>query len=309
MVTEQPSEARLAQLAADVRRHAGLVRYLDHGEVEAAAERLAALLLEAVGLDDLRQRGVSAIPRGGLIAAGLVGYALDLDRRQFRATSSGRPVLVIDDVAYSGKRIGEALDQLDRDDVVVAHLASHPELRKAIEADPRVQRCVAAIDLESPPSPTEDLPAELDSSRYWIGRTNIVAFPWSEPDVRLWEPDGKAFEGGWRVVAPEQCIENRMMLGPPSPDRAGRTYRFPEALAFGWFDESLLVCRLDTERIVGLDPITATLWGALGTLGHIEAATEHAADLIDATPETLRDDLNRLVPELVAAGLLDTTAS
>ncbi len=308
---------RLQYLVAMLADQRARVRYYDYEQAETAAETLAARLLELIPRDELTRHVFVPIPRGGLIVLGMLSYLLDLAPEQLPPTSSGdRPTVLVDDMALTGARLREALDGLDAPDVVVAHLASHPELRAAVEIDSRVRACLTAFDLEAV---DEEMGSEkmteiretwrerLDG-RYWFGHPELIAFPWSEPDQILWDDTKGAVEAGWRVVSPERCLKNRALLGPPATDREARSFAFPAEIAFGLFDDGYLVCRLENEEVFRLDAVAGAIWGAIGTLGDLDAAARHLSTVFDADQATLARDVGTLAKELVAAGLLERTS-
>ncbi len=305
--------SRLTHLAKTL-EHYPEVRYMSYEAVEAAAETLAARFLELVSPAEMKERAFIPIPRGGLIVLGMLSYLLDLDRDQLSmGTDDSRPVVLVDDVASSGARLRGTLDKIGGSDVIVVHLASHPELRDAVESDPRVNACVAAIDLRSSTDDMSHDEAErfaafwsdrLDDDRYWYGDPELVAFPWSEPGQLIWEPVDDQVEPGWRITSPERSLETRAKLGPPSLDRANRDFGFPDNIALGRFDDGYLLCTLANEEVFRLDGTAGVIWGALGTLGHLSLVTEHLAPRFDKPPSNLRPDVERLSERLVAAGLL-----
>jgi len=306
---------RLQHLAAWLSDRAEYVRALSWAEAEAATERLAARLLEVCGSKRIEDSFFLPIPRGGLIVLGMLSYLLDLDAGQLPpSTPNGRPVVLVDDVALTGARLGQALDKLDATHVVAAHLASHPELQKAVASDPRVDMCVSALDLgsivdELPQDKAEEFRVaweeRLPGVRFWAGGAELITFPWSEPDHVLWNGDTAKVERGWRLVSPERCLKNRAILGPPSPDREGRHLRFPDQISFGHFEDGLLVCRTDTEEVFHLDPMAAEMWGALGTLGSPEAVARHLTGSYDVSADVLSADVAAMATRLTEATLLE----
>lgn len=302
--------ARLAQLASLLAVAADRATVFDWPAVEAATERLAALLLRRVGADRLRAMRPWPVPRGGLIVAGMLAYLADLPARRFTA-GDGVP-LVIDDVALTGWRLARTLDRLDTDGVVVALVAAPAGLVAAAEADPRVEACVAAVTLGDATDRLDaDTVAELREvwagrldGRMWTGVADPVAFPWSEPAHLLWDAERGRVEEGWRLVSPERSLAARGRLGPPGLDRTRRRFRFPDRLAYGWFDEGLVVCPLDGGQVARLEGSAAAMWGTVGTLGDVDAAVEALSARFAADPATIRADLEETVATLVAAGLL-----
>jgi hypothetical protein len=217
-------------------------------------------------------------------------------------------IFVVDDVAITGGRLLRFLDQLESPYVVVAHLASAPELRAAALSDPRVAGCIAAFDLRLPDDHSDgNADDEWENrlpGRLWSGAPAPIAFAWAEPDRMLWRSDLAAIEPGWRYISPEKCLKNRMLLGPPCRDRTHRTLRFPDEVAFGQFDEHVLILLIDGGSAHRLDGTAAAIWGALGTLGDTASAIHALADRYDVEVDQLERDVRGLAVQLVGAGLL-----
>lgn len=301
----------LARMIFDTRQR---VRHLDYQEAEIAAETLASRLLDALGSDRISSCQFHAIPRGGLIVLGMLSYLLRLRPDQVNSPPSpGGEHVIVDDIALTGARVRRWLDDHRAGDVHVAHLASHPELRVRIAHDVRVSSCHAAIDLRSEmdslsgaqlDAAQEFSRAHVGNDRYWLGRVELLTFSWCEPDRLLWQPTEAKFEGGWHLVSPERCLKNRATLGPPSIDRTARGFRFPESIAYGHFDGQILVCRIEQMDILQLDPVAAEMWGALATLGDVQAAALHLGHEYDVAFDVLVRDLSTLAERLLKLGLL-----
>ena len=313
---DERAERRLGVLARTLSRSSEGIDHLTYTDAEVATERLAALMLDEVGRQRLESSYYIPIPRGGLIVLGMLSYVLRLRPDQLPPSDRAeRPVVLIDDVALTGARVREWLDRTASDDVVVAHLASQPELRRRIGSDPRVRNCVSSVDLQSlldelPDAKRAKVAAhwnkQLDDRRYWFGLAKPLNFDWCEPDHMIWHESDQSFERGWHLVSPERCLKARSDLGPPSPDRARRQMRFPDKIAYGRFDDHLLICRLDTLEITRLDAVAATMWGALGTLGDVGAAAAHLRSEYDVDDDVLLTDLIELAERFVATGLLSS---
>jgi hypothetical protein len=318
VVTEQSIDpldhTALEDLAASLRRARPSLRFMGYQDAEEAAERLAAILLDLLGPDRVTNSFFQPVPRGGLIVLGMLSYFLDLRHDQLPpAARDDRPLVIVDDIALTGVRLHEHLDRARTTGVVVAHLASHPELRTAVERDHRVDHCVAAVDLESLADGLGKEEAarlrrmweeRLDEERVWLGGPSAVGFAWSEPDRMVWSEDPNAVIEGWRLISPELCIENRRLLGPPALDRSARAFWFPDAIAVRRSTHYAEICILDTETVVRLDGSAADMWGALGTLGDVTAAGRYLATRYDAPVDVLTRDLGAFATTLVASGLL-----
>lgn len=308
---------RLEYLAATL-SDGPAVRYFEYAEVEVMVERLAALLLRHLG-PTAGERFYVPVPRGGFIAAGMLSYCLGLAPSQMPpADRRDRSVVLVDDVALTGQSISSRLSDCGNN-VVVALLVAHRGVREAIERQPGVEACVVAVEIESSLAEHMSDTVRVDAATAWSERLadrlvvgafpDPVAFPWSEPDSMLWDRTSGKIEEGWRLVSPERSLKSRAAMGPPSPDRVHRSYRFPADLIHGRFgDGSVLACVGRERRIFHLDRHAARIWGALGTLGDERAAMRHLEEAYPSLPETLSRDVDTLLPGLLASGLLERTA-
>ena len=289
------------------------VRRIGYSEAEGLTIRLAAALRDAAG-PDLPGHTFVPIPRGGLFVLGMLSYALDLEAPQVRslAGTGHEPVVLVDDCALSGARLARALDELGAASVVVGHLLSHPELRRAVERDePRVERCVAAADLEergdAPPREAfgETWRPRLPGRRYWLGAVEPIAFPWSEPEAVWWNARDGRLEDGWRRASPRSCLRSRCDLELPQPERPPGPLDLAEGLLWKLDSGRLLVRPTGgSGRILGFGDVALDMWRALLAFGDLDRAADHLASLYDADPDELEADLRTFAGELVDRGLL-----
>ncbi len=312
------NESRLQSLAAMLAKPTFEVHYHSYEQAEVAAEALAARLLERIDRRELAEHLFMPVPRGGFIVLGMLSYLLDLAPDQLVPhPSDDRPVVLVDDMALTGARLREIIDTLDKTDVVVAHLCSHPGLRHQVELDSRVRACIAGFDL---PAMDDELRPDEKAAvrenwsqrlegRFWSEPIKHAAFPWTEPEQILWDSDREAAEVGWRMVSPEHCLKNRGLLGPPAANRNARQFRFPSEMAFGTFDQGYLVCLLDSEEVYQLDAVSGAIWGALGTLGDVEDAGRYLSTLFDTEESTLTSDAAALSNQFLETGLLIRTTA
>lgn len=314
----ESEHARLGALAGFLDRLAGSARYVGYAHAERDCEALAAALLARYSRADLQRFSYLPIPRGGLIVLGMLSYLLDLapERLAVGRPPDG-PVVVVDDCALTGARLAATLQTVPETDVVVAHLYSHPDLRRAVRRrEPRVTGCVAAHDLrdlapEAYPDP-EDLRRwrrrwrrRLGPGRYWHGQPELVAFAWTEPDRPFWNPATERVEDAWRLVPPHLCLKNRARLGPPS-DRPGRAvWRVPLGLAYGDFDGLLWLCRPDGGGTYLLEGLGADVWRGLARWGDPAAASAALAAAYEVDAAAARADVDAFASRLAAAGLLE----
>ena len=304
---------RLQALAG---RRAG-VRYIDYRQVEEDCELLAEKLLETYSREDIDSFDFVPIPRGGMIVLGILSYLLGLDPAQLavRADNSS-PVVVVDDVALTGARFAQALATLDDRQVIFAHLYSHPDLRTCIEAsEADVVRCMSAQDL------VDHVPAlypdpeqrrrwrewwleRLGGRRYWFGQTDTLVFPWSEPDLPLWNPESNEVEDGWRYAAPHRCLGNRADLGMPPRSGSDRLWVVSEGVAYVLLDEGVQMASLSSGEAFGFDGVAGDMWRALAAYGDVDAAVDRLHHLYIVERELLKSDVKTFLEELVAHGLM-----
>ncbi|MEM7052784.1 MAG: PqqD family protein [Acidobacteriota bacterium] len=302
---------RLRHLADALADGAEGLRWVDYEQAERDVRQLAEQLRQAMTADELRRSRWRAIPRGGFIVLGMLAYALDLPAAALAEDLSGGtvpgPVILVDDCALSGVRLGAAIAGCDASQIVVAHLYSHPELRRQVLArEERVRHCLAARDLTS--RGASDDPrwqaawrARLGPERYWIGRTERLAFPWNEPDQPFWNAATATIEDGWRFVPPHRCLKSSRLLGG-SVEAGAR--RLAEGVAYGEFDDCLWLCHLASKQIFGLDEVGADCLKALLRCADLEGAARRLADRYQAPEEVLARDLAALARSLEARGLL-----
>lgn len=203
-------EAWLRRQSQALLRSCTHLRYIDYLQAERDCARLGEHLQGLLGAE-LSRASFAAIPRGGMIVLGLLASLLHLDREQTGTSDHEEAVLVVvDDCALSGARFSRFLDGCGSSRVVFAPVYSHPELRSAIQAgEPRVEHVVSAGDLTGRMLSQDP----FASGAYWSGDIEPLAFPWSEPDRLVWDPDKERWEVAWRIVPPELCLKNRPRPG------------------------------------------------------------------------------------------------
>lgn len=307
--------AALAALEGTVSR----LRRVEWSEVEAAAESLAKELRQRVGRERLEAAAVRGVPRGGLVAAGMLAYALDLPAGALdREPGPDRLTLVVDDCALSGARFRERLASLDGGQVVFAPLFSVPALREAIEAaEPAVLACVSGRDLEdhAPRRLGPDYAAWARAWRrrsgdraYWVGQPDHLVFPWSEPEESVWDESRGEEAAALSVVPPELCLARRgaeargpeIQVQPRSP---GPLRAAPELL-WGTLDGYVVIRDPEADRALTLQGSAATMWRTLVRKGNLEDATRRLTEIYDAPRDRIRGDLEDLTRRLLDRGAL-----
>lgn len=90
--------ARLEGLRWQLENFLPRLRYVGYKQAEEDCERLAELLVERFGREELQSFRFTAIPRGGLIVLGMLAYVLGLRQSQLEPPHSPeRPLVVVDD--------------------------------------------------------------------------------------------------------------------------------------------------------------------------------------------------------------------
>ena len=318
-------EARLQALHTRLRTHLGRTVYLDHRAAEAACERLAATLTARFGAAAIARMRFVGIPRGGLIVAGLLAYALDLRRSQLgfgpeEVDDGGGPLVIVDDGVISGLRLAQFLEGRREREVVVATLYSHPDLRRAVrEREPRVVEVVSAHDLKDHARDVRGddydawharWTARSDGRAFWLGEPDHVCFPWGEPESGAWNPVTGREEVGWRLIPPELSLKARhatrsagwsARLQEPATGR----HRVPQHVVHGELEGEVVVGHLETLETFTLSGIAADLWRAALTCRDDRAAAARVARAYDADPADVLADLHEFLTDLRAAGLLE----
>jgi len=316
------AEARLTTLGPQLANRLARLRYVSYSRAEEDCERLANLLIERFGRDELRRFRFAGIPRGGLVVLGMLSYMLGLEHAQLEPPyPPDAPLVMVDDCALSGFRFDQFLARSESRQVVFAHLYSHPELREAVEAQqPRVIACVGARDLHD--HAAESLGAEYPDWRehwlarlgvdsgYWLGQPDHLCFPWNEPDVSVWNPVTQKIERGWRIVPPELCLKNRPALGTEpipvqiQPEGVG-SLRPSERVLFAEFEGSIVVGNMETKANFTLAGVAADMWRAVVEHGDLDEAVFSLSQEYDVDQSTLRADLGGFVKDLLGLDLLE----
>lgn len=291
----------------------GPPRVIDGAETLRLAEILAAALLES--LPSIEAADFRPIPRGGHFVLGYLAYLMALPER---CTTSrrrpGAPLVLVDDCAASGARLRAALRR-GRGPAIVAHLCSPAPFREAVlRREPRVLACLAAADLRDE-TPIR-IPDEADRaawrescaerwgrSRYWVGISERVAFPWSEPDSPFWGDSGP-IAAGWRWRPPHLCLRNRAEVGPnPSPGRRAE-YILEEGIAYLAGEDGVTLYAPGTGELVGLEGTAAEVWRMVVAGGAVERVAACLAARYDVALDRARADVEALIADLVDRGIL-----
>lgn len=286
------------------------VPYVD---VERACFELANRLREHLTEAELLRCRITAIPRGGLVVAGLLGYALQLrpwqvDPAGATSRQSEGLIILVDDCAFSGTRIREWLAAHRGDRVVVALLHAHPAMcRRVEEAESRVRACFAANDLTDHATLRTDYVewkqrwSERSPLDYWTGDPDHVCYPWNEPDALVWNPVTGEPDSGWRVAPPSWCVKNRAGFTPDDLqlcEAAEGPLRPSSGVLWAAIGEHVLVARRGAKRSILLKGSAVTMWQALVACGEGEPAAESVARSSGMDLDAARTAFQAFVSEL-----------
>ena len=302
------------------------LRYLDHGAVTDACVRLADQLVEHLGAETLERAVFTAIPRGGLIVLGQLAYVLGLRHDQLavdaddRASDGTRPLVVVDDCLLSGVRSTRFLDTVTAPRVVVAALASHADLRRALAASrTEVERVLSPIDLHDHAPAHYGAEYEAWAARWrerdgpnalWVGIPDHVCFPWHEPDVGVWDPESNDVVRGWGMLPAELCLAQRRRAAAHDAPwsvaviAADAASRIPDGVVHASFDDTVVIGHVDRGHSVELEGVAASMWRALTESADEQAALDALVARYDADRTTLQADLQAFAADLVTHGLL-----
>lgn len=252
------------------------------------------------------------IPRGGMIVLGILSYALRLKKEQFQSgpKQSDLPVVVVDDCCLSGAQFSKFIDSLDSDRIVFVHLFSNPKVRDAIlKNETRVEACLAAEDLPelegySSRDHSNFYRDKLPGRRYWLGRVQPIAFPWSEPDGVLWNEKKGKIETNWHRASPDKCLAARMELGVPINSLPAGSICVPIGIVWKIDGDEVTLWDSSNDRVYVLKETSSAMWRALVAYGNENAACEYLLTQYDVEKETLRHDLDVFGQDLLARGLL-----
>lgn len=260
-----------------------------------------------------------AIPRGGLIVLGMLGYFLHLDRKNLNASRESDTLIVVDDICYSGTRMRQALaDQVGSRNIIIAVLYSTPAVReKILEQERNVVACVSSTDLpDLTPHDPQNRSAEqwqslwlqrLPGKRYWGGRSERVIFPWSEPDSPTWNPERQQLEEGWLGASPDACLKNWAGLGLP-PRLATREFRIPDSAWYRFAGQGIQLLDSETGNMFHIEGTAAEMWRALAAYGNRNSVADLLLEIYETSAEDLHLDLECFIDQLLSQNLLERTA-
>ena len=323
-------ESMLAALSWQLGTVLPYLRYLDHDAVNDACARLADQLVGHLGPQTVDRAVFTAIPRGGLIVLGHLAYALGLRHDQLAIGADvppgdgTRPLVVVDDCLLSGERSSRFLDAVAAPRIVVAALASHPDLRRALVARrTEVERVLSPIDLDDHAPAQYGAEYEAWAARWreragpgtlWVGQPDHVCFPWHEPDVGVWDPESGVVVRGWGMLPAELCLaQRRRAAAHEAPWQVNvitdDASRIADGVVHASFDDTVVVGHVDHGHSVALEGVAASMWWALTECADEQSALDALVARFDADRVTLLTDMRAFAADLAARGLLRAEAT
>jgi len=80
----------------------------------------------------------------------------------------------------------------------------------------------------------------------------------------------------------------------------------PEHVMFRELDGEAVLLNLQNEVYYGLDEVGTRMWQLLTTSDSLQAAMDTMLEEFDVSPETLEQDMAKMIKELKSNGLLET---
>ncbi|WP_321422024.1 hypothetical protein [uncultured Methanobacterium sp.] len=313
------NKERIMALISSLKSYKDNVKFVDYKSAEKDCEILASKILDKYPREKLESFCFKGIPRGGLIVLGMLSYALDLKPSQFvDSNDPTQPVMIVDDIALTGKRISQILNESKSSHLVIANLYSSPELRRSIlNNEPNVKCCFSSHDLkdrslENHPQNYSTWKKKMNKilgNRYWIGELDMVCFPWSEPNYSFWNPVTKKVEDGWKYLPPHKCLKNKSIMRIPPHKSIKCDFHLSPSVIIGIFDDEILLFQKNTANIYSLNGTSAMFFRALVTYGNFETSLEYLVHEHNFDSSKLHNDLKKYVNDLLKNEILKESSS
>jgi hypothetical protein len=282
----------------------------DHTAVQRLSTTLAEMIRGHLG-DQLKSAQFEAIPRGGAFVNAYLSYMLDKSPEH----PDGDGVLVIvDDAAFSGRRISERLARHKTGDVVIATLVSPPEVREAIRKRLSQVEWISATDMTTYGS----LAAHEDERDPppWSGVTQHVAFPWTEADRGLRLAGDADFFSGFRLIPPRYCLKNQQQFA----GNEGRAFiqnsgegivRCAPSVLWAHIGETDRTHVLDTKRDEAfvLEGAAVDFWSVSLASATPDAAVDQLANIFDVSKDTILADHTDFLRSMQTRGIIEVERS
>lgn len=315
--------ARLLALEGLLEEASVRLRIVTWADVEAACQQLAAHIIDRLGPAEAERCLLVPIPRGGHVVAGLLAYALELPRERVvslaeaAATDDDRVRILVDDCILSGVRLREVMSNVSAQRLLVATLYSHAALRDAVESqEPRIVACLAAEDLHDHAADLlgTDAAAWRErwtarvSERYHTALLDLIVFPWSEPEVRLWNTHTEQIEPHWWLAPPSGCFQHRVSAPhldvQSTDDRPDATQLAPQVVALDIADATLLIDTSASGRSTRMTGTSHELWHAWIEAASIDRAARTVASRYGIAEARVAADLRDLLTDLQRRALV-----
>ena len=243
---------------------------------------------------------IMPIPRGGLLVAGWLAYALNIGHNQFFDDGIS-PICIVDDCSLTGKRFGQMISRFNGREVWFCHLASTSELRQAIlKKEPSVQGCIAADDLFIEHSKVAEQIAAED--RYLNMSVGPVIFPWTEPGLPITVPFSNEVQDGWRLMPPHMVLGNLALLKLPSKVKAGSIdIQSTQHIVWRLIENGILLYEGRDQKLFELSGLAADVWKGCAGYQNREMATRWSRSMQKSVSVK---EASLLIDKLVANKLL-----
>src|ERR1700680_3983062 len=93
---------------------------------------------------------------------------------------------------------------------------------------------------------------------------------------------------------------------PMTPDFSSRITTAPDVM-FRIIGDEIVILNLISELYLGLNPVGTRFWTALHDAPSIQAAYESLRSQFDVAPELLREDMDKLLGQLLEQKLIEVT--
>lgn len=289
----------------ELREAIGQARVIDHQKVEPLAERLATKLIEEEG-GSVAEYTAVAVPRGGLFVLGYLSYMLP--GLSPYAGNPQKPLLLVDDAAYSGRRLTEWIDHFPNREIVVATLLSAPQVREAISKRYGSKvRWINAEDLSTygsvaHRSDEQDLPP-------WQGRTEHCCFPWSETDRGLRLHGTAETYTAFRLSPIHFCLKNRSQFetNGSKVSIAGNErgwIRSRTGVLWANIDDRVYLADTTHGRSMTLSDTAAAFWMSCVTAESRDDSISRLSNKYGVERSRIATDLDRFASEMIGQEVL-----
>lgn len=268
-------------------------------QAQLAVYSLASRMQAEMSADLLSTIRIVPIPRGGLLVAGRLAYALNLSYEQF-FDDGVSPICVVDDCALTGKRFKQVLGRFEDRDIWFCHLASTSQLRRTIlNEEPWVKGCIVADDLSiQNQAVAEQIPGE---DRYLNVSVEPVIFPWTEPGLPVTVPFSDKVEDGWRLMAPHLVLGNWSLLKLPPKKTEIADIQSSSQIVWRLIDKTILLYEGSSRKLFELTGVAADLWKSCAGYQSREIALQWSRS---GQKGVTVEKANLLIDELLAKKLL-----